>query len=98
MAASALAHSQLGIDALIRFGSGVACGQGTGQQWVYGHTTEMVTMMSLSFSGLGTGVPGRVLALSSLLPSPMTFGGCPVPFALVRAGGVVGGSEWWCIN
>ena len=98
MAASVLAHLQLGIDALIRFGSGVACGQGTGQQWVNGHTTEMVTMMSLSFSGLGTGVPGRVLALSLLVPSPTMFGGCPVPFALVRVGGVVGGSEWWYVN
>ena len=97
-AASTLAHSQLGIDTLIGFGSGVACGQGTGQQWVNGHTTETVTMMSSSFSGLGTGVPGRVLALSSLLPSPTTFGGCPVPFTLVQAGGVVGGSKWWCIH
>ena len=42
MAASALAYSRLGIDALIRFGSGVACGQGTGQRWVNGHTTETV--------------------------------------------------------
>ena len=98
MAASALVYSRLGIDALIRFGSGVACGQGTGQQWVNGHTTETVMMMSSSFSGLGTGVPGHVLVLSLLLLSPTMFGGCPVPFALVRVGGVVGGSKWWYVN